>query len=137
MGHASLAYPPLTPPHRRRLAGADQYSFLDEDNPATEVEAMTWPFDKKKSQLLPKDLAGRAEKVPAEKVEAEVLRIVKGAPASPTPLEIRTPAFPMPGAIIPVPNVRALYQQELQGLQQAQQQAQRQGMLRGSILGNF
>jgi hypothetical protein len=33
-----------------------------------------------KKQLLPKDLAARAEKVPASKVEAEVLRIVSAKP---------------------------------------------------------
>jgi hypothetical protein len=45
-----------------------------------------------KKQLLPKDLGARAEKVPAEKVEAEVLRIISAKPAAPVP---------RPGQILP------------------------------------
>lgn len=66
MGIAAFAHP-LTPPHRRRWAGAS-------DEPP-EIEPMTWPFEKRKD-LLPKHLAERATKLPADKVEAEVLRIL-------------------------------------------------------------
>lgn len=85
---------------------------------------MIWP--KKKPPLLPKTLAARAEKVPAEKVEAEVLRIIK-APAAPAGLaEIRGLAF----APIPVPPWPPLYQQ-------AQAIGAAQGMLQSSIFGQF
>jgi hypothetical protein len=35
-----------------------------------------------KKQLLPKDLAARAQKLPTSKVEAEVLRIISAKPAA-------------------------------------------------------
>lgn len=79
MGIAAFAHP-LTPPHRRRWAGAS-------DEPP-EIETMTWPFEKRKD-LLPKHLAERAKKLPADKVEAEVLRILdkpKPAPRADLPL---------------------------------------------------
>ena len=94
---------------------------------------MSWP--KKKAPLLPKTLAARAEKVPAEKVEAEVLRIVKAGPM-PAVTEIRTPAFPPlePGSLLPWPQY---HQQALNQMQAAQAADQVRGMLQSSIFGSF
>ena len=63
----------------------------------------------KKKQLLPKDLAARAEKVDPAKVEAEVLRIISAKPARLSPMDSQF----VPGRI-------------LQAQQQAQFQAQAQ-----------
>jgi hypothetical protein len=46
---------------------------------------------REKKQLLPKDLAARAEKLSPEKVEAEVLRIVSAKPK----------VTPVPGRVLP------------------------------------
>lgn len=94
---------------------------------------MTWP-KKKAPQLLPKTLAERAEKMPAEKVEAEVLRIVQAAPAAPTPWA----GAVEPGSLLPA-SVWRSYQQAFGSMQQAaqQQRLERQGMLQGSIFGGF
>jgi hypothetical protein len=61
-----------------------------------------------KKQLLPKDLAARAQKVDPAKVEAEVLRIISAKPAAP----------PAPGAMLPWDQLGQMFQAG--GLQQAQ-----------------
>jgi hypothetical protein len=82
-----------------------------------------------KKQLLPKDLAARAEKLAPEKVEAEVLRIVSAKPAVP-PLQA-WPQMLQPGQIVPQ------LQQARQDIMQRQLQAGYGGSLQdgGSLWG--
>jgi hypothetical protein len=85
---------------------------------------------REKKQLLPKDLAARAEKLAPEKVEAEVLRIVSAKPAAPS-----LPAWPQmlqPGRIVPRDLMPPPHEWQRLALQQ-QQQFQG-GYLRGGLL---
>lgn len=73
---------------------------------------MMWA--KKTEELLPKTLASRATKLPAENIEAEVLRIV-GAKRKPAPAPV--PGFAglgqilQAGSIIPVPTRQEMERQ--------------------------
>ncbi len=67
----------------------------------------------KKKQLLPKDLAARAQKVDPAKVEAEVLRIISAKPAVPGPSPWVRP-MPDFGQILQVAGLQQAQAQQLQ-----------------------
>jgi hypothetical protein len=93
----------------------------------------------KKKQLLPKDLAARAEKVDPAKIEAEVLRIIS---AKPTALSPMNPHFVpgwrgmlRPGGMVPLGGQdiarEALQLQQAYTAEMQQQNQQWGGFLQG------
>jgi hypothetical protein len=99
----------LTPVQYRDWAGAEDETMFN-----------------KKKQLLPKDLADRAEKVDPAKVEAEVLRIISAKPAPLSPMD---PHFvrPLPGQLVDSAQWGQFLQGQAAGLQQLQQWAGNMG----------
>jgi hypothetical protein len=81
----------------------------------------------KKKQLLPKDLAARAEKVDPAKVEAEVLRIISAKPGRGQVTGTLSPWAPLPSfGPVPAEPWPAHAMQEMARLQALQQASQLQ-----------
>jgi hypothetical protein len=93
----------------------------------------------KKKQLLPKDLAARAEKVDPAKVEAEVLRIISAKPAALSPMDPHfVPGWRgmlQPGSLVPATRNdiarQALQLQQAYTAEMQQQNQQWGGFLQG------